>query len=301
MNNVSPSARQRLAVITGASSGIGKEAAKALVKDGWKVICLGRNRDRCEQARAEILRLAGYDDQVVMICADLALLSDTARAAARIAELTDHVDVLLNNAGGLTRDLTITAEGNENTFASNHLGHFLLTKLLLPLLKASASRSPKGATRVINVSSAIHERCKGLDWNDLQMIGNFRSTSAYCRAKFANILFTRELARRLAGENIVVHAMHPGMVDSNFSSHGDDAMQSFLHSKRDTAISPEVAADTLVWLASAEAPGKTTGGYFFQRKMIPASPATMDDSAARRLWEESEKLVHSFSQGHLQD
>lgn len=297
---MNPSTRQRLAVITGASSGIGKEAAKALVKDGWRVICLGRNPDRCEQARSEILRLAGHDDQVVMICANLALLSDTARAAGQIAEITDHVDVLLNNAGGLTRELTITAEGNENTFASNHLGHFLLTKLLLPLLRASAARSPKGATRVINVSSAAHEQCAGLDWNDLQMVCNFSSTPAYCRAKFANILFTRELAKRMARENIVVHAMHPGLVDSNFSSHGDDVMQSYLRAKRDVAISPVVAADTLVWLASAEAPGGTTGGYFFQRSSIPTSPAAQDDSAARRLWEESEKLVDSAGQGRLQ-
>lgn len=297
---MNPSTRQCLAVVTGASSGIGKEAAKALVKDGWKVICLGRNRDRCEQARWEILRLAGHDDQVVMICADLALLSDTARAAGQMAEITDHVDVLLNNAGGLTRELTITAEGNENTFASNHLGHFLLTRLLLPLLKASAARSPKGATRVINVSSSAHEWCAGLDWNELQMVRNFSSTPAYCQAKLVNLLFTRELAKRLAGENIVVHAMHPGLVDSNFGSHGDDAMQSYLRAKRDVAISPEVAADTLVWLATADEPGNTTGGYFFERGVIPTSPAAQDDSAAKRLWEESEKLVDAAGQGRLQ-
>jgi NAD(P)-dependent dehydrogenase (short-subunit alcohol dehydrogenase family) len=291
---MNPSTRQRVAVITGASSGIGKEAAKALVKEGWTVICLGRDRFRCEQARAEILEQAACVDQVVMIRADLALLSDTARAAKEISGIADHVDVLLNNAGGLAKDLKITVEGNEYTFASNHLGPFLLTRLLLPLLKAAAACSPKGATRVINVSSAAHASCEGLDRNDVQMIRNFSSTPAYCRVKLANLLFTREAAKRLAADNIVVHAMHPGLVDSNFGSHGDDAMQSYLRARSDVSISPAVAADTLVWLACAEEPGKTTGGYYFERAVIPASAAARDDAAAGWLWEESENLVRAW-------
>ena len=283
--------KSRTAVITGASSGIGREAAIALVKQGWKVIGIGRNADRCKRAGEEIRRHIADPDQVVMINADLALMAETAKAAEKIAQLADRVDVLLNNAGGLTRDLTITAEGNENTFASNHLGHFLLTEKLLPLLRAAAASAPAGSTRIINVSSSAHEACEGLDWDDLQMMENFSSTPAYCRAKLANLLFTRELAKRLEADNIVVHAMHPGLVASNFSSHGDDAMQSYMSAKKDIAIAPEEAADTLIWLASAEEPGETTGEYFQDRKVIPASDAATDDAAAARLWQASEQLV----------
>ena len=281
----------RVAVITGASSGIGREAAIALVKQGWKVIGIGRNGDRCQRAGEEIRRHTADPDQVVMINADLALMAETAEAAEKIAQLTDRVDVLLNNAGGLTRDLTITTEGNENTFASNHLGHFLLTEKLLPRLRAAAASAPAGSTRIINVSSSAHEACEGLDWDDLQMMENFSSTPAYCRAKLANLLFTRELAKRLEADDIVVHAMHPGLVASNFSSHGDDAMQSYMSAKKDVAITPEEAADTLIWLASAEAPGAATGEYFHDRKVIAASDAATDDDAAARLWRASEQLV----------
>jgi len=280
---------QKVAVITGASSGIGKEAAKALVNQGWRVIGVGRNPGRCEEAKGEILQQAGEQDQVHFICADLALMSDTRRTAREIAEITDRLDVLANNAGGLTAALTITPEGNENTFASNHLGHFLLTQLLLPLLeKAATAAAP---ARIVNVASAAHEHCTGLDWDDLQMLNGFSSNPAYCRAKLANILFTRELATRLNGRNIVVHAMHPGVVASNFASHGDEAMQSYMQASSETMISPALAADTLVWLCVAPEPGKSTGGYYHERTCIETSAAGQDDAAARRLWKESEKLV----------
>lgn len=283
--------RRAVAVITGASSGIGKEAAKALAAQGWLVIGLGRNAERCARAKADIQSAASATAGVEIICADLALLCETRRAAARIAAMSDRVDALLNNAGGLTRELTLTAEGNENTFASNHLGHFLLTELLLPQLEAAAFDSGLGKSRVVNVSSEAHQACDGIDWDDLQSIQTFSSTPAYCRAKLANILFTRELARRLDGERIVAHAMHPGLVDSNFGSHGDEAMQNYLRANTDKAISPVDAADTLVWLASAREPAESSGGYYFQREIAPTSTAAEDGAAAERLWRESELLL----------
>jgi NAD(P)-dependent dehydrogenase (short-subunit alcohol dehydrogenase family) len=285
---------KRVAVVTGASSGIGKVAAKTLLQQGWRVIGLGRDPERCAVAEAEI-HSEMPDAQFELIRADLALMADTARAANEVIARTDRIDVLLNNAGGMAKERVITSEGNEATFTGNHLGHFLLTTRLLPLLQATAATSPRGSVRIVNVSSLANESCKGLDWDDLQMLNNFHPAAAYCRVKFANILFTRELAKRLASDGIVAHAMHPGTVSSNFITHADEATQHFIRTQRsDVAVTPEVGADTLIWLATAAEPGNSSGNYFYQREESAFNPAARDEVAATRLWEESNKLVASF-------
>ncbi len=283
---------QLVAVVTGASSGIGKEAAKALARQGWRVFCIGRNPERSAQAGAEIATCAPDSDDVTMLCANLASMAETAGAAETIIAATQRVDVLLNNAGGVSANRQITAEGNENTFASNHLGHFLLTQKLLPLLRRSVAEMPLGTTRIINVSSTGHEHTEGLDWNDLQTMEDFVSGVAYCRAKLANILFTRELAARFGSEGIAALVMHPGVVHSNFASHAEPDMQAYMQTLE--GETPEVAADTLIWLASAEEPGKRSGEYFYLREGIPTSKAAENPEAASRLWEESEKLLAAF-------
>jgi NAD(P)-dependent dehydrogenase (short-subunit alcohol dehydrogenase family) len=280
----------RVAVVTGASAGIGKEAAKALAAQGWRVIGIGRDPQRTATAQSEI-RAAASGAQADMIRADLSLMADAARAADEIASRTERIDALLNNAGGVSKELVLTAEGLESTFASNHLGHFVLTTRLLPRLRATAAAAAPGATRIISVSSTGHERSSGMQWDDLQLLRNFSTGGAYINAKLANILFTRALARRLAGDGIVAHAMHPGVVDSNFASHADEFMQRHMESLKEISITPAAAADTLVWLATAAEPGRTTGEYYHQRVAIPASAAAMDDAAADRLWSESEALV----------
>jgi NAD(P)-dependent dehydrogenase (short-subunit alcohol dehydrogenase family) len=276
-------------VITGASSGIGKAAARKLAAAGWRVIGLGRNPQRCAAAQAEISAAASPGIRVDMILADLSLMSDAARAAREVHALTGRIDVLLNNAGGVVKERVVTPDGNESTFAGNHLGHFLLTNRLLPLLRAAVVQP--GDVRIISVSSKGHEMCPGLDWSDLQRLGNFTSGGAYCNAKLANILFTRALARRVGRDGIVAHAMHPGVVDSNFASHADEAMQNYFKTLQDVLVSPEVAADTLVWLATAAEPGHSNGGYYHQRSMVATSAAAQDDAAAERLWKESEALI----------
>ena len=283
--------RAQVAVVTGASSGIGREAAKALAADGWRVIALGRDPDRSAAALPEIRAAASSGQAVDMILADLSLMSDAARAAREVAALTDHVDVLINNAGGTPAERVVTPEGNEATFAGNHLGPFLLTNRLLPLLVAAAAERPAGAVRVLNVSSSGHLVSRGLDWNNLQLLEDFQTGAAYCNAKLANILFTRALARRTADDGIIAHAMHPGIVATNFASHGDQAMQQYFETKKDVAATPQEAADTLVWLATAAEPGRSTGGYFHQRAPADLSPLAQDDAAAERLWAESEALV----------
>jgi NAD(P)-dependent dehydrogenase (short-subunit alcohol dehydrogenase family) len=279
--------KPRVAVVTGASSGIGLETAKALAAMGWRVIGQGRHPERSASAEKAIRAVATAP--VDIIRADLALLRDAARAAREIAALTNHIDVLVNNAGGVTAEKNITSEGNEAAFAGNHLGPFLLTQRLLPLLRTAAAGAPPGATRIIVTSSSAHEFAPGLDWSDLQMMGDFRATPAYCNAKLANLLFARKLARLLAKDGIVAHAMHPGIIDSNFVTHGDAAMKSYF--KGATLAAPADGADTLIWLATAEEPGHTTGGYYFKRKAAPSTALARDDALGDRLWEETERLV----------
>jgi len=216
-------------------------------------------------------------------------MTDTARVAREIAARTDRIDALLNNAGGVNNRLIMTPEGFEATFASNHLGHFLLTTRLLPLLRTAARAAGPGAVRIVNVSSSGHEYTPGLDWDDLQRLKNFSTGGAYTNAKLMNVLFARELAKRLAGDGIVAHSMHPGVVASNFVSHADDAMQRYMGTL--DAMSPEQAADTLVWLAADPEPGRTSGGYYHQRQLVPCSAASQDAVAAERLWRESEALL----------
>ena len=282
--------QQRVAVVTGASAGIGKEAAKALVSQGWHVIAHGRDAGRSADAKAEIAAAAANGGKVDIVRADLALLADTARMADEIAGLTDRVDVLLNNAGGVRAEKHVTAEGNEATFAGNHLGHFLLTKRLLPLLRKAAAHSAPGAVRIVNVSSRGHANCKGIDWDDPQMFGEWNTVGAYERVKLCNVLFTRGLAKRMAGEGIVSHAMHPGVVASNFAAHGSPQLQAHMAASPEL-ISAAEGADTLIWLATAEEPGHANGRYYKERAESPASPLADDPEQVERLWTESEKLL----------
>jgi NAD(P)-dependent dehydrogenase (short-subunit alcohol dehydrogenase family) len=280
---------QRTALVTGASSGMGTVTAKALASQGWHVIAQGRDPERSASAEAAIRGSASPEARIDFIIADLSLMAEAAGLAAKVGELADRLDVMINNAGGVASARNITPEGNEATFAGNHLGHFLLTNRLLPLLRAAAADSPPGSTRVVNVASSAHEFAQDLDWDDLQSAAAFDPNAAYCRAKLANVLFTKELARRLSGTGIVVHAMHPGSVDTAFFSHGDAYMQEF--GRTNPLITPEQGADTIIWLATAPEAAAGSGEYWHERRAIPASAFACDEQAAARLWQESEALV----------
>ncbi len=282
------SATDRIAVVTGASSGIGKETAKALAAEGWRVIAIGRNAERSAAAETDI-RAASRGAEVTMLVADLSRLANAAQAARDIAALTDRVHVLVNNAGGMAVGKVMTAEGFEENFAGNHLGPFLLTLRLLPLLRTAAQTAPRGSVRIINTSSDASEMIKQLPWDDLQILDNFTPGGAYCNAKLANVLFARGLATRLAADGIVAHAMHPGTVDSNFITHASPGTQAYISSL--PSITPSQGADTIIWLATADEPGQSSGGYFYQRAPRTPNPLVNDHAAVSRLWEESEKLV----------
>lgn len=269
------------ALVTGASSGIGKEAAKALAALGWHVIAHGRDPDRTAAAEAEIRHVA--TGRVDMLNCDLAILSDTAQMADQIAKLTDRVDVMLCNAGGMRSELVVTSEGNEASFAGNHLGHFLLVQRLMPQLRAAKN------ARVISTTSDGHFYCKAIQWDDLQLIGNWDAGASYCLVKLCNVLFTRELAKRGAADGIVTHAFHPGVVGSNFTSHVPDSTRAYMATL--DAQTPEVAAQPLIWLATSDEAGTMTGLYWNKAVAEEPNALALDDSNATRLWTESAALL----------
>jgi NAD(P)-dependent dehydrogenase (short-subunit alcohol dehydrogenase family) len=281
-------ANRRVALVTGASSGIGKSAVIELAALGWQVIGVGRDPQRSAAAEAEIAA-AARGDCFTMVRADFNLMAEVKRVADEVVHRTGRLDVLINNAGGVRDRQVITAEGTEATFAANYLAPFLLTRELMPLLKASAASQPPGTTRVIAVSSSAHRVIEGLNWDDLQSLRDFHPSPAYCRAKLANILFTRELARRAAPDGIVAQAMHPGAVASNFASHGDEAMRA--HMAAADTVSPDEPAETLAWLASEPEGGRHSGRYFYRKVEETPATAACDDAAARHLWAESETLL----------
>jgi len=282
-------ARRRTAVVTGASSGVGLAGAIELARGGWNVIALGRDPRRSSEAHAAIRAAADADARVEMIVGDLALMADTARMAERILAIGGPIHALCNNAGGVRPERLETTEGNEATFAGNHLGHFLLTRDLMPVLVATAADCGPGSVRIIAVSSEGHRQAPSFDWDDLQGIQNWESGRNYCLAKLCNLLFTQELARRHAADGIVAHGMHPGEADTNFASHAVPEMQAYIATL--DMIPPEVGGRTLAWLAASEEAGRSTAGYFFDCAPVEPDPLVGDEVLAARLWTASEALI----------
>ena len=284
-------ARQRVAVITGASSGIGLETAKAFARMGWHVIGQGRDARRSAQAEAAIRAEAADGARVDFLRANLSLMSETKQLADAIKGLTDRLDVLINNAGGVRDQRYVTSEGTEETFSANHLAPFLLTRELLPLLEAVAAENGPGSARVLAVSSMAYlQPQQGLNWDDLQRLdGAFQAGAAYCEVKLANQLFNLELARRVGEKGIVSQALVPGPVATNFFEHGDATMQAY--GKTAKGLTPQDVAKTLVWMATATETGAPGGRMFYEMAEHPVQPHGRDPAAALRLWNESEKIL----------
>jgi NAD(P)-dependent dehydrogenase (short-subunit alcohol dehydrogenase family) len=281
---------QRVAIVTGASSGIGKETAKVLVRMGWHVIGTGRNPQRSDAAEAEIRGAIAGGGTLDFLRGDMALMAETKRIADEIKALTSRIDVLINNAGGVRDQRYITAEGTEETFTANHLAPFLLTRELLPLLKATAARSKPGDVRVIATSSLAYQTAKAMNWDDIQHLsGDFPASGVYCEAKLANVLYSHELAKRVAADGIAVQSLIPGVVHTNFASHGDEGMQGYL--KDAPGKTPAEVAETLVWMATAPETGLPSARHFYDMQEQPIQPHGADDAAAARLWAESEKIL----------
>lgn len=277
-------------VITGGNAGIGKEAAVGLAGLGAHVVITSRNGERGRAAREEIVGRSGNSDVEVMSL-DLASFRSIRSFAADVLDRVDRLDVLVDNAGLIHRQRTETEDGFETTFGVNHLGHFLLTTVLLERLRASAP------ARVVVVASDAHKGARqGLDFDDLQSTGHYRWGKAYSKSKLANIYFARELAHRLEGSGVTSNSLHPGFVRSDFGRGGDLGPVygwGIKYLAGPFAISPEKGARTTIYLASSPEVGGVSGGYFYKCKPARPSAVAQDDDAARRLWDASEQLVAS--------
>lgn len=272
--------RDKVALVTGASSGIGLETAVGLAQRGARVVMTGRDSRRSQEARTEVVKRSG-NDSVELFVADFARLSEVRRLAQEVRARTDRLHILVNNAGLYSRARRITDDGHELTFAVNHLAPFLLTNLLLDLLQAGAP------ARIVNVASAAH-RWSHLDLDDLTMERGYRPREAYGRSKLANVLFTRELARRLTGTGVTANALHPGVVRTGI---GRGGWRVFTSPLRWAFLSPHRGARTTLYLASSPEVEGVTGQYFARRRKARPSRAAQDDGVAQELWKASEALV----------
>ena len=271
--------RGKVCVVTGASGGIGRETARGVARQGATAVLVVRSRERGEAARGEILRTVP-GAKVHLVLADLSRMAQVRRAAAEIGERFGRVDALVNNAATYTPKRTETEEGIESQLAVNHLAPFLLTRLLLERMRASAP------ARVVTMSSGAHHGGR-IRWDDLQARKGYGGLRRYSETKLMNLLFTAELARRTAGTGVSANAMHPGVVGTELLFGGFAPLRLFRRFLR----TPEQGAATAVWLASSPAVEGVTGRYFKDQAEAPTSAAARDEDAARRLWEESERLV----------
>jgi len=272
----------QVCVVTGATSGIGKAAAAALARQGAEVIVVGRDPGRAE-ATAAAIQADGAPPPKVEI-ADLARLDQVRALAGRLNQNLDRIDVLINNAGLVLNERRVTPDGYEYVFAVNHLAPFLLTNLLRPKLTASAP------ARVITVSSDAHTAAR-LDLDDPNLEHGWSSWRSYSNSKLANILFTRELARRLDGTGVTANCLHPGVVRTGFGRDARPLMRVGITIAKPFMLSPERGADTIVYLASSPDVAAKTGGYYVKREPREPSAAARDDGLARGLWETSERLT----------
>jgi NAD(P)-dependent dehydrogenase (short-subunit alcohol dehydrogenase family) len=271
----------KVCVVTGATSGIGKAAAAALARQGAQVVLVGRDRGRAEATAAEMGAASTVPPKVEI--ADLTSMDQVRALAGRLASL-ERIDVLINNAGLVLGERRVTEDGFEHVFAVNHLAPFLLTNLLLPKLTGSA------LARVVTVTSDAHSAAS-LDLDDPSLEHGWNSWRSYANSKLANILFTRELARRLDGTGVTANCAHPGVVRTGFGRESRPLLRFGLTLARPFLLSPERGADTIVYLASSPDVAGETGGYYVKRQRREPSAAARDDAAARKLWDISEKLT----------
>jgi NAD(P)-dependent dehydrogenase (short-subunit alcohol dehydrogenase family) len=273
----------KVCILTGGTSGIGRETAVSLAALGARLALICRDARRGEETVAEIAERTGHREATVHL-ADLSVQRDVRRVAAELLARYPRIDVLVNNAGVVNLRRTLTEDGIEAVFATNHLAYFLLTLLLLGRLRVSAP------ARIVNVASEAH-RFGHLDFDDLGNARRYRAMRVYGQSKLANILFTYELARRLAGSAVTANCVHPGAVGTRLGHNNGTVARLLAVALRPFFRTPAEGADTSIWLASSPDVEGVTGGYFVRRKPKRSSAATYDEATARRLWDVSVALT----------
>ena len=276
--------RDKICLVTGATSGIGGATALGLARLGATVLIVGRNADKCSREVRRIQRKTG-NKSVAFVVADLSVQSDIGRLAEEFKQHYDRLDVLVNNAGGYFHKRQLSADGLEMTFALNHLAYFILTHRLMPTLLVSRS------SRVINVASQDHRSAR-IDFDDLMAEKHYDRHKAYEQSKLANILFTYELARRREGAGPTINALCPGLVRTNLGANNGWLRKKILNLIGRGRISPAEGADTSIYLASSPEVEGINGRYFVRRKDIPSSDASYDRQVAQELWSVSEALTN---------
>ena len=273
----------RVAMVTGASTGIGKAVAVELARRGARVVLVVRSAERGAAALAEVREAGGSEAAAELLPIDLASLAAVRAGAANFLARHDRLHVLVNNAGVFSMQRRTSADGHELTFAVNQLAPFLLTRLLLPRLVAGAP------ARVVNVASHAHYGAR-MHWDDLQLERSYpgHGRAAYGQSKLANVLFTRELARRLAGTGVVTNAVHPGVVATELVRRTPFFVR---WGFRVLGLTPEQGAEGPVLLASAPELAEVSGRYFNRTREAAPSPAAADPDAAVRLWGICEQLT----------
>lgn len=287
MTNIVKTMTGKICMVTGATSGIGEATAFELAQKGAAVIVVGRNPQKGADTVDKIKSRSG-NSSVNFMLSDLSSQKDIRRLAEQFKSRYQRLDVLVNNAGGKFLSRQETADGYEMTFALNHLAYFLLTNLLIDLLKAS------GNARIINISSGAHSGCSRINFDDLQFKNGYIGKKAYEHSKLANVLFTYELDRRLKGTGITVNAVNPGGVITNFCRNNgwvSWAKHVAAHLLARNLIGPTEGAKTSVYLAASPDVEGVSGKYFSNLKAVRSSDASYDEDSARRLWDVSLKLT----------
>jgi NAD(P)-dependent dehydrogenase (short-subunit alcohol dehydrogenase family) len=275
----------KLCVVTGANSGIGKETVRAFARQGAYVIMVCRNEERAKRARQEIIEDTNHTG-LEIILADLALQYDIRKAARTITNKFDHIDLLVNNAGFIPHKREITADGIEKTLAVNHLAPFLLTNLLRDHLRESAE------ARVVTVSSEVHRLGASVfDLENLQLDGNFSPMKAYGLSKLCNIMFTYALARRTQKTSIKANCLHPGVVRTQLAEDASWLMKAFYFIGNPFMRSAKQGAQTSIYLATSDEIEEVSGKYFKNKKVSEPASVAFDRQKSERLWEVSAQLT----------
>jgi len=272
----------RVVLITGATSGIGKETAIGLARMGATLVLVGRDPEKARQTASEIAEKTGNRD-VTMLLADLSSMKEVRRLSEEVIKTIPRLHVLVNNAGGIFMGRQITVDGYELSFALNHLSPFLLTNLLLELLKKSAP------SRIVTVASMGHFIGR-INFNDLMGERSYGGFRAYDQSKLANVMFTYELARRLKGTGVTANCLHPGPVASNFGK-GQGWFGLLMRIGTPFILTPEQGAKNSIFLASSPTVEGVTGRYFFKLRPSRSSRKSYDEEIAKRLWKTSEEYT----------